>query len=347
MKPFYWHGTTNFGDYLNSRIWPELLSEYLDDDDDIRLIGIGSLLKSSINRLEGKKVVFGTGSGYGAIPRPETYADWKFYFVRGPQTAKCFELPEKLGIIDGAWLISLLPQYANYHTLERKGTTFIPHWNSADSGNWAPICAEAETNYLNPLGDLDTILRSIATSELVITESLHGAILADLFRVHWLPVSISPKFLPFKWVDWYDSVGLERSMIDFPMSDFFEYVYNSARPTNISYQVDPYKIETAALSPETAPSPVKKPGRMYRMQIELKRAVRNSRRKVIAGISNARDAYPISIWNRKHRSKMAKALTEIAQLKPNLSSDQVRSEKIEQLEERVASLKEDYRNRRI
>ena len=42
----------------------------------------------------------------------------------------------------------------------------------------------------------------------MITEALHGAIVADALRVPWMPVSSYHTILPFKWEDWCRSVGL-------------------------------------------------------------------------------------------------------------------------------------------
>ena len=37
---------------------------------------------------------------------------------------------------------------------------------------------------------------------------MHGAIVADTLRVPWIPVRTNPKILPFKWLDWCQSVKL-------------------------------------------------------------------------------------------------------------------------------------------
>ena len=68
MKPFYWTGSTNFGDAMNEWLWPDVLGDLINDEDPIRLIGIGSLLRSELNFVKGPKLIFGTGSGYGTLP---------------------------------------------------------------------------------------------------------------------------------------------------------------------------------------------------------------------------------------------------------------------------------------
>jgi len=42
----------------------------------------------------------------------------------------------------------------------------------------------------------------------VVTEAMHGAIVADTLRIPWVPVVCSPAILPFKWSDWTRSVEL-------------------------------------------------------------------------------------------------------------------------------------------
>jgi hypothetical protein len=38
---------------------------------------------------------------------------------------------------------------------------------------------------------------------------MHGAIIADTFRVPWVPISTRPSINTFKWLDWSESMGLE------------------------------------------------------------------------------------------------------------------------------------------
>lgn len=339
MKPFYWRGTTNFGDYLNSWIWPRLLDGYLDENDGVRLVGIGSLLKGTLNNVEGKKVIFGTGSGYGSIPDPKAYQDWSFYFVRGPMTAKAFNLGPEKSLVDGAWLLSQIPEYSTPVTA-KKSVSFVPHWTTSDTGDWGTVCKKAGLNFVDPLDDLSTVLSTIANSELVIAESLHGAIMADYFRTPWIPVSISPKFLPFKWVDWFQSLELEPTMTPLPLSDWFEYVYSGKSRKGISYELREVPISADVGVVETKSAD--KPGAMYAKKIKLKRHLREMRRKTLAGLSTVRNVYPISRWNAAHQDKLANMLREVAKGKPSLSKEAVHAEKIERLSAITETLKNDY-----
>jgi len=345
MKPFYWAGTTNFGDYLNSWLWPRLLGNRISSDSQVRLVGIGSLLKDTLNFVQGRKVIFGTGSGYGAIPSPKVYQDWLFYFVRGPLTAGSFQLSDEKAIVDGAWLIGLLPEYSRPPT-EKSGIAFIPHWTTADSGNWQQVCARAGFKYVDPMGELSGVLNSLATSELVVTESLHGAILADLFRTPWIPVCISPKFLPFKWADWFQSVELEPKMRNLPLSDMFEYLYCGVSRKNINYDPTEYSF-AASPAASKAEDGMKEPGPLYSYKIRLKRNLRNARRVAVQSCKVARNIYPLSAWNERHQSKLAKTLANISQSTPCLSSDRTRDTRLAQLAEVTSRLKSDYDSGRL
>jgi len=339
MKPFYWQGTTNFGDYLNHWLWPEILGDYLETDG-VRLIGIGSLLKSSLNYLEGTKVIFGTGSGYGAVPDKTKFEDWLFYFVRGPLTAGLFDLDPKKSIVDGAWLISQVKKYQVIP--EKKGVSFIPHWTTAETGNWRKICEIANIQFINPMDDLDDVLTKIAKSEFVITESLHGAIIADYFRTPWVPVSISPKFLPFKWVDWFQSVGLDAEMYQIPLSDVFEYMYCGQSRRNINYLSSMQPIVSDVIVEEAKEVVIAKPGLVYKSKTLLRGKAKSCRSSLLRGSLHFRDNIVVSDWNNRHQDLVAKMFTEICKGRFFLSMDSVRQQKIEQLSEVTEKLKADY-----
>ncbi len=89
---YYRDGIGNFGDDLNAWLWPRLIPDLLDDNPDTLFLGIGTLLN---NRLPSRprKVVFGTGAGYGES-LPSLDERWRIYCVRGPLTAMALGLPE-------------------------------------------------------------------------------------------------------------------------------------------------------------------------------------------------------------------------------------------------------------
>ncbi|NLS79444.1 MAG: polysaccharide pyruvyl transferase family protein [Chloroflexi bacterium] len=75
---------------------------------------------------------------------------------------------------------------------------------------WASVCASLSISYLNPADSIEHIVDTISRSELVISEAMHGAIIADALRVPWIPVRTRRYILEFKWQDWAASLGMEH-----------------------------------------------------------------------------------------------------------------------------------------
>lgn len=204
MKLYYYkdaHG--NFGDDLNPWLWSRLMPGFIDDDDAELFVGIGTLLNDNIPE-HPRKIVFGSGVGYGSsLPRVD--GTWSFYCVRGPVSAATLGLPGDCAITDSAALVSTV-----YDTerSKRHGIAFIPHHVSAGHLDWEMVCREVGVRYIDPRKDVDTVLGEISGASAVITEAMHGAILADTFRVPWMPVVLYGHILHSKWEDWTRSLAL-------------------------------------------------------------------------------------------------------------------------------------------
>jgi succinoglycan biosynthesis protein ExoV len=63
---------------------------------------------------------------------------------------------------------------------------------------------------------VETVLRELQETELLLTEAMHGAIVADALRVPWAPVRLYPRFTLFKWQDWTQSMDLPLKIHDVP-----------------------------------------------------------------------------------------------------------------------------------
>jgi hypothetical protein len=146
----------------------------------------------------------GTGTGYGRFPRNVHDKSWRIFAVRGPLTAQAIGNSE-LAVTDPAVLLSLLPEF---QASRRSGAAFVPHWTTAASGQWEEICELIGIEFIDPRDEARSVIRRIASSAIVIAESMHGAIVADAFRVPWVPVVISHS-RPLKWHDWTLSLGLQ------------------------------------------------------------------------------------------------------------------------------------------
>lgn len=235
MKPYYWesqHG--NFGDDLNLWLWDFLLPGFRAVHPDVLLVGVGTVLNKALLPEAGRKLVIGSGFGYGALPDMRDESLWDIRSVRGPLTAEKVGVSEALGIVDPAVLVADMPEFSNLP--KRHGCSFVPHWESAVAGLWPAVCATAGLNYIDPRGEAKAVIRAIAQSERVVAESMHGAILADAFRVPWVAVSTSDSINSFKWRDWAATVGVSHRPRPVPLSSRAEAIVKGASFWGIDYE---------------------------------------------------------------------------------------------------------------
>nr|CAD6405929.1 succinoglycan biosynthesis protein exov [Rhizobium sp. Q54] len=235
MKPYYWeshHG--NFGDDLNLWLWDFLLPGFREVHDETLLVGVGTVLNPTLLPVGIRKLVVGSGYGYGAAPDIRDAREWDVRCVRGPKTAERLGLPAEKAIVDPAVMIAEMPEFQNLPKLHRK--TFIPHWESAEFGMWQAVCEPAGLSYLDPRGEAKSVIKAIAQSELIVAESMHGAILADAFRVPWIAVSTSRSINDFKWTDWATSVGVSYRPHFVPVSTRAEAVAKSSRFWGVQFR---------------------------------------------------------------------------------------------------------------
>ncbi|WP_105384908.1 polysaccharide pyruvyl transferase family protein [Neorhizobium alkalisoli] len=228
MKAYYWeshHG--NFGDDLNLWLWDFLLPGFRDVHPDVLLVGVGTVLNPVLLPSGQKKLVVGSGYGYGTPPETGNAAEWDVRAVRGPLTAQKLGLSPDMGVTDPAAMITDMPEFQNLPKIHKK--TFIPHWESAEFGMWGSVCEPVGLTYLDPRGEAKSVIRHIAQSELIVAESMHGAILADAFRVPWVAVSTSRSINNFKWNDWASSVGTTYEPRYVPVSTRAEAVAKHSR----------------------------------------------------------------------------------------------------------------------
>lgn len=202
MKIHMYEHFPNFGDALNKHLWSLYFDKWLKRNDDILMFGIGTLLGQKIEH-KGRVIVCGSGCGY----EPDIEAvrkNWKIFFVRGPRTASILQLPNELAITDPA---ILTPEC--FPKAPPSGrVAFIPHWETSRNPLWNRVCASAEIDYIDPLAPVADVVAKISAAKMVITEAMHGAIIADAYRVPFVPVSTSPRINHFKWQDWAESLSI-------------------------------------------------------------------------------------------------------------------------------------------
>lgn len=236
----------NFGDDLNpwlfGRLLPRGLSGFCFHEPSLRrpgdaegelLLGIGTLINDVVPR-DAEKYVFGSGAGYGS--KPQIDGHWHFLCVRGPRTAGALGLPSDLAITDPAVLCQTVELPA---PAARVPLSFMPHCASARQGYWREVCDVMNLRYIDPHSPVDRVLAEIAGSERLITEALHGAIVADALRVPWHPVSSHSGVLEFKWLDWCESLRMSYRPSALPA------LWSSANPTWAERLKRPIKFNMA------------------------------------------------------------------------------------------------------
>ncbi len=208
MKLTYFQGTPpNFGDELNASIWRTLLpDDFLDENNDVLFLGIGSIIQD-IYPANARKVVVGSGfaGAYSALPDVHD-GSWDIRFVRGPETCKALKLDLDLAVTDAAVLLrqTVLPPPA-----KRIEVAFIPHYESVERGNWQRVCDLAGVHFIDPTKPTDLILADIQGANLVITEAMHGAIVSDALRTPWVGVKTMHHVHRGKWHDWAASLEID------------------------------------------------------------------------------------------------------------------------------------------
>lgn len=213
MKLHYFAGkssnarVSNFGDELNPWLWHRLIPELLDQDENRRLVAIGTLLNHTLPKTP-EKIIFGAGAGYGPVPSIDS--TWKIYFVRGTLSAKSLNLDPELAITDPAILVRKLFSPSGKKTYR---WSYVPHFSEEihNGAGWRELCSSIGVHYIDPTAPLEQVLTEIAESEIVFAEAMHGAIVADALRTPWVAVKTKQDILAFKWNDWLSSVQLPYS----------------------------------------------------------------------------------------------------------------------------------------
>lgn len=198
----------NFGDDLNPWLWDQLLPGVIDGVDDGRImVGVGTIMEPWFAKdlpATARKYVMGSGSGM-SVPTLSLDESWQVVCVRGPLTAAYLGVDPALAATDPAMAIrDLWPRPDR----PRGAIGFMPHHKSLPRYDWEAICNEAGLEYVDPHGEPLATLDQIANLKLILTEAMHGAIVADALRVPWFPLQISAINYVGKWHDWGASIAM-------------------------------------------------------------------------------------------------------------------------------------------
>lgn len=198
MIPLFWYrGFANFGDRL-SRFIVESVSHapVRYEERSPKLLALGSILPFS----GPGDSLWGTGAWHS---KNRTHRKLRVHAVRGPLTAEVLrehgvECP---GIYGDPAL--LLPRYYKPNITKNKGITVMRHYRD----DWFPHGAD---HVLSVTDDPFFVIDMIASSEILVTSTLHGLITAEAYGVPVVllrnskHVEIEPQF---KYADYFASTG--------------------------------------------------------------------------------------------------------------------------------------------
>jgi succinoglycan biosynthesis protein ExoV len=220
MELFYYKSLKgNFGDDINPWLWPRIFPNFNDKNRESLLLGIGTILDSRIPQKTGKVVVLGAGVR-DPNNLPVVGNNWDIVGVRGPLSANVLKLEKEKVIGDPAYL---LRRFYIPKSVEKKyAISYMSHMSCENQTDWRSILKEIGINFISPNSSVEMVCNEILKSELVISEAMHGVIVADAFRIPWIPVKAQSRFFEekvnsFKWTDWSRSIGLNIVPYELPV----------------------------------------------------------------------------------------------------------------------------------
>jgi hypothetical protein len=216
---YRWQGvSSNFGDELNTVLWPHLLPNFFDGDPAVRFLGIGSVLD---RRHSSQAIKLVAGSGYAGYERkPCLDQTWIIHWVRGPRTAATLGLPPNLAVGDPAVLV---PKVIEVPARDGRDVGFMPHFENAAWGAWQQAADLAGVRLIDPRGSPLAILQAIGRCKMLLSEALHGVIVADALRVPWIAIRPLALIHRPKWLDWADTMDLRPRFCSLPASTPLEW----------------------------------------------------------------------------------------------------------------------------
>ena len=213
MKAVFAAGSANVGDELNEWIWPALLGDV--QQKGAAVLGVGTLLNEHFCRrvADARKIlVMGSGAGYGPVPALDER--WSFHAVRGQRTARALGLDPDRAVADSAYLLASL-DWASLRQPHGE-VVVVPHHRSLRYVDWQQICERAGARFVSPLLPAAQFMTAVAGARLVLTEAMHGAILADIVRVPWQGFAFGGQFNTDKWLDWAEMFDLDPQVRALP-----------------------------------------------------------------------------------------------------------------------------------
>lgn len=207
--PFFWHvGRPNFGDDINPSFFGELLGHkvrLISEKSAPHFLGMGSILE----RATSTSIVL--GSGFLSPPTPASIEAGKVVAVRGALSAAGLKYPSNALFGDPMVLLpDILPL-----RYDREGPVgVVPHITDVAR---ARAMNMGNVKIIDPADDPWNVVKQIAGCSRILSQSLHGLIVADALHVPnvWLEPSASMKGGRFKFDDYFTTIDTPKQPMEF------------------------------------------------------------------------------------------------------------------------------------
>jgi succinoglycan biosynthesis protein ExoV len=256
MKLHYYKpsGTNiNFGDEINVELWKYYFGNFFNNDTDRVFFGIGTIFRAAQKFYPSSKIIiFGSGSHQNKY----TFVnETEIYFVRGPLSARALNLNHTYGITDPALLIDEV--YPVKNPIKRFKFGYIPHF-SVENKEYKKAVNAAGVHFISPNQKPIDVINEINSCHIIITEAMHGAIVADTYNIPWIPVFSYTSFNHFKWKDWTESLNLEIKFNKLPRLHERSNIKSMLKRKLFIYRLNKIKFREQYLSQKSLKENLKK-----------------------------------------------------------------------------------------
>jgi succinoglycan biosynthesis protein ExoV len=203
----------DFVDAIDAALWPRLLHDFERTAATHDVHGVGAVLSRRSHALARRQLVLGAGADRRSA---RVDAQWNVAWVRGPRSARRLRLPEDRALADASLLLRHARPDLPWTTEPRGDVVLMPRYAAASRGDVRRLAALVGAVPCDPASPLPEVVRAIAGARLLVTECVHGALLAELLNVPWRAFASSADVDACAWLDACDSFGLRWDPILLP-----------------------------------------------------------------------------------------------------------------------------------
>jgi len=240
----------NWGDAINPFLVNKLFKKNVFHENEVlNIFGLPvySIVGSIINVFRKNSRVRIWGSGVANPEQPLVYIPEKIYAVRGPKTLKYLNNNKiKLNNVDFGDPVLLIDRiYEKPQVIKKYKVGIIKHYADKTPYLDAIVKNNSDFHYINILRDMKnpfSIVDEIVSCENIVSSSLHGLVLSDVYKIPNVWVSFNNRKNPYKYLDYYESIGSKITEDIVLHSNLNEKIL-----INLPFEVNYLKIDLDAL----------------------------------------------------------------------------------------------------